>query len=58
MTGNLKNAPLFLTPQVVRGLIGIGHPKRIIEVPIRTDIRLDDHCPPSRVYLKKGAAND
>lgn len=25
---NVRPAPLFLTPQVTRGLLGIGHPKR------------------------------
>ncbi|WP_373489980.1 hypothetical protein [Parasphingorhabdus sp.] len=58
MAGNLTNPPLFLKPQVVRGLLGIGHPKRIVEGPVRSDIHLADHCPPSRIYPKKGAAND
>lgn len=26
---NVRPAPLFLTPQVTRGLLGIGHPKRM-----------------------------
>lgn len=31
---NLHPAPLFLTPQVTRGLLGIGHPKRTAELAV------------------------
>ena len=33
---NLKNSPLFLTPQVTRGLIGIGHPKGVEQLAVKT----------------------
>lgn len=33
---NLKNPPLFLTPQVTRGLIGIGHPKRVAQLEVKS----------------------
>lgn len=31
---NLRNAPLFLTPQVTRGLLGVGHPQRMVELKV------------------------
>ena len=32
---NLRSAPLFLTPQAVRGVLGIGHPKRTTDLEIK-----------------------
>jgi len=46
---NVKNAPIYLTPQVVRGILGIGHPERIVTLEV-IDIPLADACPPSKIY--------
>jgi len=46
---NVKNAPIYLTPQVVRGILGIGHPKRVVTLEV-VDIPLADACPPSKIY--------
>lgn len=39
---NLRPAPLFLTPQVVRGVLGIGHPKRVVELPVEGRVNAAD----------------
>lgn len=31
---NVRPAPLAMTPQVVRGALGIGHPARVFDVPV------------------------
>lgn len=47
---NLRNAPLFLTPQTVRGVLGIGHPKRTAELPIEGRVNGSDKlAQPSKV---------
>lgn len=46
---NIKNAPIYLTPQVVRGILDIGHPKRVVTLEV-VDIPLADACPPSKIY--------
>jgi hypothetical protein len=33
---NLRPAPIYLTPQVTRGMLGIGHPKRVVELEVKT----------------------
>lgn len=32
---NLRPGPLFLTPQAVRGVLGIGYPKRTAEIAVK-----------------------
>jgi len=53
---NVKNAPIFLTPQVVRGILGIGHPKLVVTLEI-VDIPLADACPPSKIYPAQKATS-
>lgn len=48
---NLKPPPLFLTPQTVRGMRGVGHPKRVVQVPVES-MALSDKCPPSKAKLE------
>ncbi|VWX62532.1 hypothetical protein [Sphingorhabdus sp. 109] len=46
---NIKNAPIYLTPQVVRGVLGIGHPQRVVTLEV-VEIPLADACPASKIY--------
>jgi hypothetical protein len=39
---NLRPAPLFLTPQAVRGVLGIGHPKRAAELAVEGRVNAAD----------------
>lgn len=39
---NLRPAPLFLTPQAVRGVLGIGHPKRTVQLAVEGRVSADD----------------
>jgi len=39
---NLRPAPLFLTPQAVRGVLGIGHPKRAVELAVEGRVNAAD----------------
>ena len=46
MTSNLRNAPLFLTPQVVRGALGIGHARNMAVLPVENLEQKTVHIPP------------
>lgn len=39
---NLRPAPLFLTPQVVSGVLGIGHPKRTVQLAVEGRVNAAD----------------
>lgn len=39
---NLRPAPLFLTPQVVRGVLGIGNPKRTVQLAVEGRVNAAD----------------
>jgi hypothetical protein len=59
MVKNVKHGPLFLTPQVIRGLQGIGHAKRMASVRVRSDIKLKDEIPERAVrYGSQGPRRD
>jgi predicted transcriptional regulator len=47
---NLKPAPLFLTPQVTRDLLGIGHAKNMVDLPIVSLTETGERC--SRLRLR------
>lgn len=52
---NLKPPPLFLTPQVTRGLLGIGHPKRVADIEVKGAVNAADQAKPG---LRGGGSNE